>query len=138
MHRGGHRRGGVAQSLNVSTTFLNNTTVVAEDREEEDAEEQHNLRYFTRDEESEQNIPQRRRTTYKARKNPLVLVGPSGAGKSTLVKHLLAKNPEAFHFSVSSTTREPRAGEVDGTHYHFVRTKDDFLAEVAAGNFLEH
>jgi guanylate kinase len=42
-----------------------------------------------------------------------------------------------FAFSVSSTTRQPRAGEQDGVHYHFT-TKEDFEAEVARGNFLEH
>ncbi len=60
---------------------------------------------------------------------PLILVGPSGAGKSTLVKHLLAKAPEKFVFSVSSTTRQPRPGEVDGVHYNFV-SKEEFKADV--------
>jgi guanylate kinase len=68
---------------------------------------------------------------------PLVLVGPSGAGKSTIVKYLQSKAPDSFAFSVSSTTRKPREGEVNGVHYHFV-SKDEFLADVEAGNFLEH
>ena len=68
---------------------------------------------------------------------PLVLVGPSGAGKSTLVKYLQGKAADSFAFSVSSTTRKPRDGEVNGVHYHFV-SKDEFLADVAAGMFLEH
>ena len=71
------------------------------------------------------------------RYKPLVLVGPSGAGKSTLVKHLMQVAKEQFVFSVSSTTRQPREGEVNGIHYHFI-TKEEFLGEVAAGNFLEH
>ena len=44
---------------------------------------------------------------------------------------------ELFEFSVSCTTRNPRPGEINGVHYHFV-TKEDFLKEVEAGNFLEH
>ena len=68
---------------------------------------------------------------------PLVLVGPSGAGKSTLVKYLQQKCGDSFAFSVSSTTRKPREGEVNGVHYHFV-SKEDFLADVEAGMFLEH
>lgn len=44
--------------------------------------------------------------------------GPSGAGKSTIVRGLLHLRP--FRFSVSATTREPRPGEIDGVHYHFV------------------
>jgi guanylate kinase len=68
---------------------------------------------------------------------PLVLVGPSGAGKSTLVKYLQSKVGDSISFSVSSTTRKPREGEVNGVHYHFV-SKDEFLAEVGASNFLEH
>jgi guanylate kinase len=42
-----------------------------------------------------------------------------------------------FAFSVSSTTRAPRPGEVDGVHYHFI-TKEEFQAEVNQGHFLEH
>ena len=48
---------------------------------------------------------------------PLILCGPSGAGKSTLAHHLLKKFPEYFKFSVSSTTRAPRPGEVHGIDY---------------------
>ena len=51
---------------------------------------------------------------------PLVITGPSGAGKGTLMKHLTDTYPEKFGFSVSSTTRAPREGEVDGVHYNFV------------------
>ena len=64
-------------------------------------------------------------------------MGPSGAGKSTLVKHLIAVSPDNFAFSVSSTTRAPRDGEVDGIHYNFV-SKEEFLADVSSGMFLEN
>jgi guanylate kinase len=48
-----------------------------------------------------------------------VLAGPSGVGKSSVIDKLRAQLPQLF-FSVSATTREPRPGEVDGVHYHFV------------------
>ena len=49
----------------------------------------------------------------------LLISGPSGAGKSTLLKLLLEEFKEELYFSVSSTTRKPREGEIDGVHYHF-------------------
>ena len=66
----------------------------------------------------------------------LILSSPSGAGKSTLSRMLMAWD-QTLRFSVSATTRVPRPGEVDGTHYHFL-TRDAFLAQVAQGNMLEH
>ena len=49
----------------------------------------------------------------------IVLAGPSGVGKSSVVAGLRAALPELY-FSVSATTRDPRAGEVDGRDYRFV------------------
>ncbi len=49
----------------------------------------------------------------------LVVCGPSGVGKSTLIHRLLEEHPGVFGFSVSHTTRDPRAGEQDGVDYHF-------------------
>lgn len=66
----------------------------------------------------------------------LILSGPSGTGKSTVAKRVLAADP-GLRFSVSCTTRAPRAGEVDGVDYHFL-TPADFAARVAAREFLEH
>ncbi|CEG41282.1 guanylate kinase [Plasmopara halstedii] len=42
---------------------------------------------------------------------PIVIAGPSGVGKGTLINMLLEKFPDAFGFSVSHTTRDPREGE---------------------------
>ncbi|TYJ58207.1 guanylate kinase [Cryptococcus floricola] len=67
---------------------------------------------------------------------PLVMCGPSGTGKSTLLKTLFANHPGQFGFSISHTTRQPRAGEEDGKDYYFV-TREDFLARVGNGEFLE-
>ena len=49
-----------------------------------------------------------------------MMVGPSGAGKGTLIKVLTEKYIDKFGFSVSYTTRAPRAGEEHGKNYFFV------------------
>ncbi|MCT0225070.1 guanylate kinase [Synechococcus sp. CS-1328] len=64
-----------------------------------------------------------------------VITGPSGVGKGTLVSRLLQRQPRIW-LSISATTRQPRAGEVDGVHYFFL-SRDAFEAQVAAGGFLE-
>lgn len=66
----------------------------------------------------------------------IVFSGPSGVGKGTIIKKLMEKYPGRFAFSVSHTTRAPRAGEVDGVNYHFT-TLDAMKAMVAEGGFLE-
>ena len=66
----------------------------------------------------------------------LILSSPSGAGKSTLAKRLMEWDP-TLRFSVSATTRAPRAGEVDGRDYYF-RSREAFEAMVQAGEMLEH
>ena len=48
-----------------------------------------------------------------------IVSAPSGAGKTTLVRLLLEKDA-GIGLSISTTTRQPRAGEVDGREYHFV------------------
>lgn len=65
----------------------------------------------------------------------LILSSPSGAGKTTLTRKLREKFP-TLRFSVSHTTRKPRANERDGKDYHFVDKKQfDELVEREA--FLE-
>jgi guanylate kinase len=65
----------------------------------------------------------------------LILSSPSGAGKTTLTRMLLERCPE-LRFSVSHTTRPPRANEVDGRDYHFV-DRARFVGLVNQGAFLE-
>ena len=64
-----------------------------------------------------------------------MISAPSGAGKTTLVE-ALRQTPDSV-YSVSCTTRPPRAGEIEGEDYHFL-SESDFLARVKAGEFLEH
>ncbi|MEM9811490.1 MAG: guanylate kinase [Pseudomonadota bacterium] len=66
----------------------------------------------------------------------IILSSPSGAGKSTLSRRLLEADPDVV-FSVSATTREPRPGEVDGTHYHFL-SREEFERLIAEDAMLEH
>ena len=66
----------------------------------------------------------------------LILSSPSGAGKSTLARKLMAWD-SSIRFSISATTRPPRAGEVDGQHYHF-RSRAAFENMVRTGEMLEH
>ena len=67
--------------------------------------------------------------------NLFIVAAPSGAGKTTLVKMLLERD-SGIRLSVSSTTRAPRPGEVNGREYHFVDVPT-FLAMRERGDFLE-
>lgn len=66
-----------------------------------------------------------------------IISGPSGSGKGTLLSDLLARHPDVF-YSISATTRAPRAGlEVDGVHYHFL-THEKFEEMIADNAFIEY
>ena len=85
---------------------------------------------------------------------PVVVAGPSGVGKSTNITRLMKEFPGRFGFSVSHTTRLPRAcfasvccfiadpfvftgpGEEDGVQYHFV-TQETFKEEIERDEFIE-
>jgi guanylate kinase len=64
-----------------------------------------------------------------------VVSGPTAVGKGTVVQRLRQEHPEIF-VSVSATTRPPRPGEIDGTHYLFV-SEAQFDALVAENALLE-
>ncbi|MGZ8197915.1 MAG: guanylate kinase [Burkholderiales bacterium] len=65
----------------------------------------------------------------------IIVSAPSGAGKTSLVANLLAADP-LVQKSVSFTTRPPRPGEANGTHYHFV-TAEAFERMREGGDLLE-
>jgi hypothetical protein len=70
---------------------------------------------------------------------PVVIAGPSGVGKGTIIAKLQARFPNQFGFCVSHTTRQPRPGEENGTHYHFVEKSEmERGIEVAACVFPVH
>jgi guanylate kinase len=66
----------------------------------------------------------------------LILSSPSGAGKTTLKTRILTESHPELRFSVSHTTRKPRANEVEGREYHFV-DRATFTAMVGRGEFAE-
>lgn len=69
-----------------------------------------------------------------ARGKLVVISGPSGAGKTSVCRAL--KQDPDVEFSVSATTRAPRAGERDGVDYHFL-SREDFQRRLAENQFLE-
>jgi len=66
---------------------------------------------------------------------PVILSSPSGGGKTSIAKALLARRQDVG-YSVSCTTRAPRAGEVNGKDYYFL-TEQEFVARRAKGDFAE-
>ncbi|WP_324171360.1 guanylate kinase [Sulfurimonas sp.] len=66
----------------------------------------------------------------------LVLSGPSGAGKSTLLNKIINDIGESY-FSISTTTRKIREGEINGVHYHFV-SEEEFKQDIDDEFFLEY
>ncbi|MGQ0384229.1 MAG: guanylate kinase [Gammaproteobacteria bacterium] len=65
-----------------------------------------------------------------------VIAAPSGAGKTSLLHALMKKRP-SLEFSVSCTTRKPRAHERDGRDYHFI-DRAEFGRLIAQDEFIEH
>ena len=65
-----------------------------------------------------------------------VISGPSGAGKGTICKEILDQERN-IELSVSMTTRQPRKGEIDKVHYHFV-TKDAFDRLIEEDGVMEY
>lgn len=73
--------------------------------------------------------------------NLFILSAPSGAGKSSLIKALLEqakeKSTRPMQVSVSHTTRDPRPGENNGEHYHFVSV-GSFKKQIQQNAFYEY
>lgn len=65
----------------------------------------------------------------------LIISGPSGCGKSTLLNRLFS-DEKGLYFSISSTTRPMREGEIDGVHYNFI-SKEEFEEGIKNDEFLE-
>ena len=68
----------------------------------------------------------------------IILSGPSGVGKGTVRKYIMNRELFPMVFSVSMTTREPRATatETNGVEYYFV-SKEEFQRNIDNDNFLE-
>ena len=66
----------------------------------------------------------------------IVFSAPSGTGKSTIAKRVLERLP-TIRFSVSATTRQKRAAELEGINYYFL-SKEEFEEKICTGGFIEH
>lgn len=69
-------------------------------------------------------------------KQILVIAGPTGSGESTITNEVIKRYPHKVVRLITSTTREPRAGEQNGVDYFFF-TKEQFAEARAAGQLLE-
>jgi guanylate kinase len=67
----------------------------------------------------------------------IVLSGPSGVGKGTVRKEIFSQKNTSFEYSISMTTRLPRAGEVDGVDYFF-KSREEFEDLIEQGKLLEY
>lgn len=65
----------------------------------------------------------------------LIFSAPSGAGKSTIVQHLMKQNL-GLEFSISATSRSPRAEEKDGREYYFI-SPEEFRQKIRENAFVE-
>ena len=65
----------------------------------------------------------------------IIFSAPSGAGKTTLV-HRLMQNVPDLAFSISATSRKPRAGEQNGKDYYFISV-DEFKKKIDENAFVE-
>ncbi len=72
----------------------------------------------------------------KTRGELFIISAPSGSGKSTLIDLLLSQT-ENIEYSISYTTREPRAGEKDGVDYFFV-SEEKFKKMIENNEFIEY
>lgn len=66
-----------------------------------------------------------------------IISGPAGAGKTTLCRNLVARCGERFAFAITTTTRPPRPGEVDGRDYFFIG-REEFIRLLGEDAFFEH
>ena len=66
----------------------------------------------------------------------LILSSPSGAGKSTLTRNLVRED-RGIRLSISVTTRAKRPSEINGVHYLFIESVEDFEEMRERGDLLE-
>ncbi|AFM05862.1 guanylate kinase [Bernardetia litoralis DSM 6794] len=67
----------------------------------------------------------------------IIFSAPSGAGKTTIVKHLLSVYPKTLSFSISATTRSPRAYEKPSQDYYFISV-EEFRKKIDNKAFIEY
>ncbi|GFO07354.1 MAGUK p55 subfamily member 5 [Plakobranchus ocellatus] len=71
------------------------------------------------------------------RKRPIVLIGPSNVGRNELQQRLLETDPDRFGTPIPHTTRQPRAGEIEGSAYHYI-SREVFNNMIQQNQFVEY
>ncbi len=66
----------------------------------------------------------------------VVISAPSGGGKTTIIQKVLEKGDDDCRYSISATTREQRAGEIQNRDYYFL-TQREFEKKKQNGEFVE-
>lgn len=66
----------------------------------------------------------------------IIISAPSGCGKSTIISHIIDDPELRLGFSISATSRAPRAGETNGKDYYFI-SEEEFRLFVEEGRFIE-
>lgn len=66
----------------------------------------------------------------------VVISSPSGGGKDSVINALLKRIPDSVRL-VTTTSRQPRPGNIEGLDYYFI-SKDDFVKKIEAGDFVEY
>jgi guanylate kinase len=67
----------------------------------------------------------------------IIFDGPRGVGKDAIISALISRFPTRFKKIVTNSTRQPRAGEVNGVHHFFIDEKT-FLEKVKSGEIFEY
>lgn len=75
------------------------------------------------------------KTADEAARKIIIITAPSGAGKTSITHYLLRSIPQ-LQFSISATTRSPRANEINGKDYYFI-SESDFHSKIQHNQFVE-
>ena len=65
-----------------------------------------------------------------------IISSPSGGGKDSVINALIKMFPDSTRV-ITTTTRAPRPGNINGVDYHFI-TPEEFKQKLATGDFVEH
>ena len=68
--------------------------------------------------------------------NMVCICGKAASGKDTILKTILEEYPDIFCRNLSTTTRSPREGEIQGIDYDFI-TEEQMMSKLMNGDMLE-
>lgn len=67
----------------------------------------------------------------------IAISGTAAAGKGKLIERLIGEKALNLRYAISTTSRKPREGEIDGVNYHFI-SPDEFKKRINEGRFVEY